>query len=1226
MMGLEFAGDIPFDGRRDPGRRAHRRGPGGAAARRHAAVARRRDRGRRVHAADRAQHDGAGARDRDLLDDDRQPAVRQRPRAPGRARDGRRQQVARALRAHRHPAGAARRAEDRGRVRHRRRRRAHACRRATTAPAASSASPCTPTTGLSEARHRAAGRRGRASMADDDDPRARARRGAQQGRGPALLVGEGDGRVRRHARRPTSATRSRPSSPSAAPRSRPSDLGEVEDAVARLEVVRAAHRRGDLRRPADARRRRRSGGMYSSAAMAKRKRDYYEVLGVASATATRPRSSARSASSRASTTPTSTRRRRRRDAFREINEAYAVLSDREQRARYDRWGHRRRQRRAGFGAVVDAGAGDASTTSCAAAAASSTGRDLRYTLEVTFEEAAFGASKTIQVPDGDGAQARTREFTVVDPGRHQADGTVKMMQGRGRARQEAAPPGDLHVIVRVAEHPTFRRDGIDVRSEHAVTFTQAALGARDRRADARRPGQDAHPRGHPARPRVPHPRPRRPAGGRQERAARRSPGAGAGRGADRADAAPARADRGARARASARTSAARRRRRRRGSSIACARCSTNEPAHRADARRGRRVRIAGASGRRRDSASGARLGVGNARRGRELRDRALGSRDRRRRSVTVIRAASAISAGRRRPRAASRASSTPRRSTSRSGLLAARSTSSATASPPARVALRAARLAHHAATRRRAALLARAARPRTRPTCTPSASRARRPRSPQPPVDPNVVAVLLPLSGRATAALGDRARAPRSKLASRARARRGLFIDTKGEPDGAIAAVEAAVAKRRGRDPRPGRRARGDRRGARAPRCRDSDRAARAGRRRRSGGRRVPPGRLAGRRRRAIARLAHGRATSRPSPCSRRATTSARESADAFVAEAQAARRSRSPREGTYDPTGGEPRARRQGSSSTSSRRRNPRLARAPARATARRAGRRSRPTSRSRCSTSPIATIAPRSSRAFLPYFGVELRTTRDHRSDELCSASTAAASRRSSSSSAARLEPPGLPIRGGAAVAGRADRHDVRRRARRRDRRRVRGRVPARATGRPPSAAAAQAHDAATPRRAARAGRRATHRDVRGRAVAARSRAASSTTARAARPRSTPTASSRASRSCSRSTAASSCCAPEPWREALSERDDAVASRRRELVRSTAACSVACCVIDLFAARARRRSAAASRSPATLMGILACHEARPLRRRRAATASTSRCRTSSRCRRGSRSARSAR
>ena len=75
-----------------------------------------------THQADRAQHDDPDAQVGDLLDRRGQPAERRGARAPGRARDGGLQQVARQVPAHRHPAGAAWRAADRGRVRHRRQR------------------------------------------------------------------------------------------------------------------------------------------------------------------------------------------------------------------------------------------------------------------------------------------------------------------------------------------------------------------------------------------------------------------------------------------------------------------------------------------------------------------------------------------------------------------------------------------------------------------------------------------------------------------------------------------------------------------------------------------------------------------------------------------------------------------------------------------------------------------------------------------------------------------------------------------------------------------------------------------------------------------------------------------------------------------------------------------------------------------------------------------------
>ena len=108
--------------RRDPGRRAGRRRQGRAAARRHPADARDRDQRRRDDEADRAQHDDPDEEVGDLLDRRRQPALGRDPRAPGRARDGQRQQEPGQVPAHRDPAGAARHAADRGHLRHRRQR------------------------------------------------------------------------------------------------------------------------------------------------------------------------------------------------------------------------------------------------------------------------------------------------------------------------------------------------------------------------------------------------------------------------------------------------------------------------------------------------------------------------------------------------------------------------------------------------------------------------------------------------------------------------------------------------------------------------------------------------------------------------------------------------------------------------------------------------------------------------------------------------------------------------------------------------------------------------------------------------------------------------------------------------------------------------------------------------------------------------------------------------
>jgi len=203
--------------------------------------------------------------------------------------------------------------------------------------------------------------------------------------------------------------------------------------------------------------------------MARRKRDYYLVLGVArDATETEIKRAFRELARKYHPDVNSADEG---EKFREINEAYAVLSERETRTRYDRWGHAD-DSSSGLGAVVDA-AQEIINDVFRRRRGKQKGKDIRYTLEVTFEEAAFGVSKTITLPSEAGP---ARELTIVIPAGMQA-GTVKTLRGEGEPGKGGAAHGDLHVQVRIADHATFRRDGLDVRSEHTITFSQAALGA-----------------------------------------------------------------------------------------------------------------------------------------------------------------------------------------------------------------------------------------------------------------------------------------------------------------------------------------------------------------------------------------------------------------------------------------------------------------------------------------------------------------------------------------------------------------------------------------------------------------------------------------------------------------------------------------------------------------------------------------------------------------------------
>jgi molecular chaperone DnaJ len=215
------------------------------------------------------------------------------------------------------------------------------------------------------------------------------------------------------------------------------------------------------------------------------KRDYYEVLGVTRDVEEAELKRAFRELAR-KFHPDINPSQHAEDRFKEANEAYAVLSDPKTRARYDRYGF------AGVGVGTEGPAGSGLGNVAQAfddllgdiwrrRKNRRRGRDLRYTLEVSFAEAALGCRKTIQVnsprdPARAGPPEPAREFEVVIPPGTK-DGAVRMIRAEGEKGQSGAPPGDLHVIVRVAVHPMLRREGFDVWCEVPVTFPQAALGA-----------------------------------------------------------------------------------------------------------------------------------------------------------------------------------------------------------------------------------------------------------------------------------------------------------------------------------------------------------------------------------------------------------------------------------------------------------------------------------------------------------------------------------------------------------------------------------------------------------------------------------------------------------------------------------------------------------------------------------------------------------------------------
>jgi curved DNA-binding protein len=200
------------------------------------------------------------------------------------------------------------------------------------------------------------------------------------------------------------------------------------------------------------------------------------------------------------------------ERFKEINEAYAVLSDTEKRKQYDMFGDEgfRRQysqedifRNFDFGNIFEemgfggedwlgrvfggpgakqrgtyaggspfhSGAYDAGAHRRKKARASAKGADLQLEVPVPFRAAILGDEQTITYLAG-GRQERL--VVKIPPGIE--DGKKLRIAGKGESSQWGGVPGDLYVVVRVIAHPDFRRDGQDILITRNIRMSEAMLG------------------------------------------------------------------------------------------------------------------------------------------------------------------------------------------------------------------------------------------------------------------------------------------------------------------------------------------------------------------------------------------------------------------------------------------------------------------------------------------------------------------------------------------------------------------------------------------------------------------------------------------------------------------------------------------------------------------------------------------------------------------------------
>lgn len=202
------------------------------------------------------------------------------------------------------------------------------------------------------------------------------------------------------------------------------------------------------------------------------------------------------------------------DKFKEMSEAYEILSDQKKREMYDQFGHAGAQGAGGgpfggaegfggfrssgggggfgqgqgangdpfqdiFGDVFSdifggRGAGGNAGAGGQRGRRPTKGTDLRYTLNVSFEESALGCEKVISFVRQRGAKSEPAKLSVNVPAGVKEGQRLKLA-GEGDSAA-AGPAGDLYVIISVQEHSLFKRNENDITLDLPVTYFDAILG------------------------------------------------------------------------------------------------------------------------------------------------------------------------------------------------------------------------------------------------------------------------------------------------------------------------------------------------------------------------------------------------------------------------------------------------------------------------------------------------------------------------------------------------------------------------------------------------------------------------------------------------------------------------------------------------------------------------------------------------------------------------------
>lgn len=268
-------------------------------------------------------------------------------------------------------------------------------------------------------------------------------------------------------------------------------------------------------------------------------RDYYEVLGVAREASKDEIKKAYRQAALANHPDRNPDDAAAEERFKEATEAYQILSDSNNRQKYDQFGHAAFRSGGGYGdpfSFAEDIFGDIFGAFFGGGSSVQSGRDLRFNLEITLEEAAAGIDREIVVPkpvlceecSGSGAKKGTSPETckqcggsgqirmqqgffaisrpcsvcggvgqlIIDPcsscsGHGQVTKDAKLsvkipagidegqrlkLRGEGEPAPQGGIAGDLFIVIHIKPHETFRREGSELLCQIPITYTQAVLG------------------------------------------------------------------------------------------------------------------------------------------------------------------------------------------------------------------------------------------------------------------------------------------------------------------------------------------------------------------------------------------------------------------------------------------------------------------------------------------------------------------------------------------------------------------------------------------------------------------------------------------------------------------------------------------------------------------------------------------------------------------------------